>query len=265
MGIADGPHPFPHSTQPFSLRYIPQILCMNRGAMLAICGYVGHMWELYAVWSSLPVFLRSYLTSHGYASQDATTHAALLSFFTIAFGGLSCIGVGWVAERLGRTVVCCVCSAASGVCSLIVGYMADAAPLPITVALVIFWGLVAVPDSPQYTTLVVELIDPTLVGTALVLQQCVGYLATIPTIFLIPLLADAPGVGWKHAFIVLAIGAIGALAAMVRLHTLRRRGEASPLTAQREVSIIEPNCEMSRDRLVTVESTKVAAGDGNHT
>ena len=148
--------------------------------------------------------------ARGYPTAEATYQAALYSFFIIAIGGLGCVCCAVLAQRWGRIAVCALCSAASGACCLLVGPAsnpASAATLAPTVALLLFWGFVVLPDSPQYTTLVIELVEPSVVGTALVLQQALGYLVTIPTIFIMPLLADDAAFGWQRAYSVLAPGA----------------------------------------------------------
>jgi hypothetical protein len=207
--MRNGPYPFP-SSKAFSCRSIPDILCRSPGCALAILAYCGHMWELYAVWSSVPSFLLANLAARGYPTAEATYQAALYSFFIIAIGGLGCVCCAVLAQRWGRIAVCALCSAASGACCLLVGPAsnpASAATLAPTVALLLFWGFVVLPDSPQYTTLVIELVEPSVVGTALVLQQALGYLVTIPTIFIMPLLADDAAFGWQRAYSVLAPGA----------------------------------------------------------
>jgi len=56
------------------------------------------------------------------------------------------------------------------------------------------------------------------VGTALTLQNAVGFAVTIPTIWLIPFLEDA--FGWRWAFAFLALGPALGVLAMLRLKSL---------------------------------------------
>ncbi|MCH7835582.1 MAG: MFS transporter, partial [Chloroflexi bacterium] len=88
----------------------------------------------------------------------------------------------------------------------------------IIVILVLFWGLAVVADSAQFSTAMSELADPSYVGTALTLQTGLGFLLTIGSIRLLPIVQEAQG--WGLAFAMLAIGpALGTLA-MLRLRQL---------------------------------------------
>ena len=94
------------------------------------------------------------------------------------------------------------------------------------------WGFFLVPDSPQYSTLITELFEPELVGTALVLTQALGYVCTMPSIYLIPKLAEVPGVRWRWTFASLAPGAALAVACMLRLDASQRREGRTALSTQ---------------------------------
>ncbi|KAH8066279.1 hypothetical protein JL722_709 [Aureococcus anophagefferens] len=70
------------------------------------------------------------------------------------------------------------------------------------------------------TTSVTELVEPELVGTALVVNQALGFVATIPAIFLVNQVAGVGAIGWRFAFASLAPGALLAVAFMERLDRL---------------------------------------------
>ena len=79
------------------------------------------------------------------------------------------------------------------------------------VPLALFWGFWVVADSAQFSTIVTEVVEPRVIGTALTLQLSLGFVLTVFTIFLVPLVRDAAG--WGVAFLMLAPGpALGALA-----------------------------------------------------
>ena len=58
---------------------------------------------------------------------------------------------------------------------------------------VLLWGFFVVADSAQFSAMVAELAPPHAVGTALTLQTSLGFLLTMVTIQLVPVLVDAGG------------------------------------------------------------------------
>ncbi len=67
-------------------------------------------------------------------------------------------------------------------------------------------------DSAQFSALVTEHAPPHAVGTALTLQTSLGFLLTIGSIQLLPVLAGA--VGWRWTMMVLALGPVAGLCAV---------------------------------------------------
>ena len=93
---------------------------------------------------------------------------------------------------------------------MVTGFLVDA-PVPVVVGVGLFWGFWVVADSAQFSTIVTEVVDARYVGTALTLQLATGFVLTVFTIFLVPVVRDAHGWGW--AYLILAPGPIlGALA-----------------------------------------------------
>jgi MFS family permease len=194
--------------------------------MLANAGYFGHMWELYAVWTWIPLYLAASFARDGIPSTTPRL-AGLLAFATIAIGGLGAWVAGLAADRAGRTSVTSLSMAISGACCLTAG-LVFGAPLWLVAPFCLLWGFAIVADSAQFSTCVTELAEPSYVGTALTLQTAVGFLLTTVTIRLLPVWQARWG--WAWAFAPLALGPALGTAAMLRL---RRRPEARRLAGGR--------------------------------
>ena len=214
---SDGPHAAP--SPPFSLTAAPRIL-QDRAVALANLGYLGHMWELYAMWTWIAVFIAA--SEHARRGEDAdvTALAALTTFAVVGSGAIGCWLGGKYADRLGRTLVTSVSMLVSGICALNVGLFYGA-PLTALLPILLLWGISIVADSAQFSAAVSELAPREYVGTALTLQTSLGFLLTAATIYLLPTVAGV--IGWRWSMSVLAIGpAVGVWAMLA----LRHRPEA---------------------------------------
>jgi MFS family permease len=212
------PGPYPFQRRPFSWRLVGTVVA-HRPTRLAILGYLGHMWELYAVWTLIAVFLLDYFALAG-AGPGAGTLAGVTAFAVIAAGGPGSVLAGAWADRLGRERVTIGAMAVSGVCSLAMGWMMGA-PAAVVVAVALVWGFAVVADSAQFSALVTEVTPQHAVGTALTLQTSLGFGLTAVSIGLTVEVAGR--FGWGPAFSLLAIGPALGIVAMVRLAGARRR------------------------------------------
>ncbi len=206
-GVREGPYPFPRAT--FRFGDIGAIL-RNRGVVLASLGYFGHMWELYAMWAWFSTFALSAAAIAGDAVR-----ASLLTFVVIAAGCFGCVLAGAIADRAGRARTAAAAMAISGACCVAAGW-AHVAPLWLFLAIGMIWGISVIADSAQFSALVTEHGDPHTVGTALTLQLGLGFLLTVATIWIVPLLAAAMG-SWRWVFLVLLPGPVLGIAAMLAL------------------------------------------------
>ena len=221
---SDGPYAAP--SPPFSWSAAPRIL-RDRAVLLANAGYLGHMWELYAMWTWTASFVAASETVRRGAAEDVRGAAALITFCVVGIGAMGCWLGGRYADRLGRTTVTSAAMAASGACALAVG-VAYGRPLWVLVPLLVVWGVAVIADSAQFSAAVSELAPAAYVGTALTLQTSLGFLLTVATIYLVPQAARV--LGWRWSMSILAVGpALGVWA----MQALKRRPEASRMAGGR--------------------------------
>ncbi len=193
----------------------------KRSVLLANGGYLGHMWELYAMWTWIGAFLAWGLQQGGTATS--TLDPALLTFLVVASGSAGCLAAGKLADRYGRTTITMIAMTISGTCAAVIGFTPTAGPhLMLIVAII--WGITIVADSAQFSAAVAELSEPALVGSMLTVQTCLGFLLTSIAIQCVPVMVE--WLTWRYAFIFLAIGPFLGVLSMWRL---RRQPDAASL------------------------------------
>lgn len=201
--------PFPFGRALFNPRQIGVVL-RDRNLLLVNIGYLGHMWELYAMWTWLLIFVRSAMDG-----AFSVSVASLITFAAIGFGFIGCVAGGLLSDRFGRCATTAGFMIVSAVCAALIGFAFDG-PAWLIVLIVIVWGTTIIGDSPIFSAAVTELADNNFVGTALSLQMGLGFALTVFVIWLMPQIADLLE-SWKWVFLILAPGPLVGAWAMLRL------------------------------------------------
>lgn len=207
--VRDGP--YVAATAPFDPHAIRKILA-SRGARLATFGYLGHMWELYAMWTWIGVFATASFAATGLANASAA--GSLAAFLAIGSGAAGCGMAGYLADRFGKARIAMWAMLGSAACAGLTVAVFGGSPVWLY-ALVMFWGFAVVADSAQFSALVSEHAPKEHVGTALTMQTCVGFLLTMVTIELLPRLAEVTS--WRYAALLLVPGPLLGAWAMARM------------------------------------------------
>jgi MFS family permease len=204
MMFSAGDGPFDTATSAFSWHHMRNILT-NGGFRLATVGYLGHMWELYAAWTWVAFYV---------AATDFSGSASAVAFAAIAIGGIGSWLAGRLADRRGRTLVAGGSMVISGTAAALTAVVFNA-PSWIMIGLLLIWGFTIVSDSAQFSAIVTEVVPDDVRGTALTLQTALGFMLTLVTISVVPLIADRSS--WQWAFLILVPGPVVGTLAMVRL------------------------------------------------
>ncbi len=176
----------------------------------AALGYFGHMWELYAFWAVLPWLAAQLLLDVGSAASGLPGSVAAISFLCIAAGFLGCVCGGRISLRLDSVYVAAFALLSSGVLCLIYPLLPSDWLLP-RFAVLLAWGVFVVADSPQFSSISARSCPPQSVGSALAVQNSIGFLISIVSITLLLSVIDTLG---SKALWILLLGPVLGLAGM---------------------------------------------------
>ena len=164
-------------------------LFADKNFRAAAFGYFGHMWELYAFWAFVPVIATMFIPNM------TPNDNSLVSFIIIGVGSIGCIVGGYAALKVGSFKVAFLALACSGLCCLI-------SPLIFTLhpgfifTFLLFWGMMVIMDSPQFSTLVATNAPAVNKASALTFVNCIGFSITIISIQLITILSTWLSYQW---------------------------------------------------------------------
>jgi len=209
LTVSDGP--YVSASAPFNPSAALAVFT-RRGTRLAVLGYLGHMWELYAMWTWVGLYVTAAMHLQ---RQPAADHlGSLAAFVALGAGGAGCVVAGFWADRVGRARVAAWAMMASGTCCALTA-AAFNAPYLVLLLLVAVWGFSVVADSAQFSAIVAETSPDDYIGTALTVQTCLGFLLTMFSISLTSMVAA--WIGWQWAFLVILPGPVLGVQAMLAL------------------------------------------------
>lgn len=216
--VSEGPFYFARTR--FKPSQIIQVL-NNKPLALVNIGYLGHMWELYAMWAWILTFAHFLLNDFDWVPFGAPEY---FSFFIVSIGAIGCVIAGYLSDIYGRCYITAALMLVSGSCAFSIGFLVNTSPFLVGL-IALLWGLTIIADSGQFSAAVTELSEPNLVGTALTVQMAIGFGITMITIWLVPVFAQLFG-GFQWMFLLLAPGPfIGAIAMLL----LRRHPQSEKL------------------------------------
>lgn len=214
--------PFTAKASTFSLSHLV-LAWSDKRIRLAFIGYLGHMWEVYAMWAWLGVALGVSFNAHlgdGIGQLDenaASSLAKLVAFGAIAIGALGCVAAGLLADKIGKAQTTIIAMAGSGASALVAAVIFGG-PLWLVISVMMIWGVFIIADSAQFSALVADFAPPERAGALLTLQTALGFGLTTFTVQATPWFASM--VTWRGVFVMLALGPAVGIIAMLRLQKI---------------------------------------------
>lgn len=193
--VKDGP--YRQKNNKFSVKGLWEQV-KNEKLVRGAVAYFGHMWELYAFWTFVPIIISAYGIESAYV-------VSLLSFVVIAVGALSCVAGGYLVMRYGSEKVAYYTMFISAVCCVLCPLFFSANVFVFMLFLII-WGMAVVADSPQLSTIVAKHASKANLGSTLTIVNCIGFSVTILSIQLLNSMRES--LDAKYLFVILALGPI---------------------------------------------------------
>ena len=179
--MGDGPHLITNKKSSFRLLDQFSQLLKNKKYLASAIGYFGHMWELYAFWTCVPILIAISISQHQMHNQEFLV--SLLSFLIIGIGFVSCVLGGILAKSFNSTRVASL-SLVFSLSICLIYPMVGNLYFFLDIVLLMLWGFFVISDSPQFSAISASVCPQHLVGTALTTQNCIGFSISMVTIFL---------------------------------------------------------------------------------
>lgn len=157
----------------------------NKNFRAAAFGYFGHMWELYAFWTFLPIMISEYLKQH----SDIKLSTSLLSFTVIAVGAPACVGAGLLSQKINAKKLAFTALSLSFLCCLLSPLLLQNNSVYLFFIFLFIWGITVIADSPLFSSLVAKHAPNEYKGSALTIVNCIGFSITIASIEFINLMS----------------------------------------------------------------------------
>jgi len=193
-----------HLTPEVTLRKkfkLPLHVFNNHKFKAATLGYFGHMWELYAFWTIVPLLI----LQTNIAQAFGFNLVPLLSFFVIACGALGCLSMIWLNRYFSSSALAIAALTSSTFCCIIFVLGRNTLPASILLFILAVWGTTVIADSPQFSALSAQYCPQEHIGAALAIQNAIGFTITIISISLVTSTLDRIGL---EAIWILIIGPV---------------------------------------------------------
>lgn len=155
----------------------------------AACGYFGHMWELYTFWMLVPLLIIHSNLKHAFD----ITNISFLVFFIISIGAIGCLIGGRLSKQFGNKIVALSALTTSGICCLLFAIGWNTFPAWILLIILMLWSVSVIADSPQFSALSARVCSSQQLGSALAIQNSIGFLITIMSIAVVSYLFEKIG------------------------------------------------------------------------
>jgi len=183
-------------------------LWKNEELVLVLFAYFFHNWELFTVWKFIHQFYEEAVF------PDSKLEAGVGAFLFFLIGSSGCLLGSYMTKYYKTTGSIILINFVSSICDLLVGWVTDT---PTTCFICAIWSISLIADSALYSSCI-TIIAPDLKGTAVTMQVSIGFLTTIPPMYIVPAVLDRFDDSWGYGFWVAVPGAIIAFWCALKLN-----------------------------------------------